>query len=305
MKQLALGKSDLLTSEISLGCMRIAEMESSEVAQLIGAALDARINLFDHADIYGNGRSEEVFAKAVGMLPIAREDIVIQSKCGIRKGYYDFSKDYIVSSVEGILQRLHTDYLDVLILHRPDTLMEPEEVAEAFDQLYHSGKVRHFGVSNHNSMQIELLHRYLNQRLIVNQLQFGLAFSGMVDTGLNVNMNHDASINRDGSILEYCRVKEMTIQTWSSLQYGFFAGTFLNNDLYPELNKTLNRIAEVKSVTSAAVAIAWVLRHPARMQPVLGTTNAMRLTEMAKASEISLSKQEWYELYLAAGNKLP
>ncbi|OPH46676.1 aldo/keto reductase [Paenibacillus ferrarius] len=305
MKQLALGKSDLTTSEISLGCMRIAEMEPSEVAQLIGAALDAGINLFDHADIYGNGRSEEVFAKAVGKLPIAREEIVIQSKCGIRKGYYDFSKEYIVSSVEGILHRLNTDYLDVLILHRPDTLMEPEEVAEAFDQLHHSGKVRHFGVSNHHSMQIELLNRYLNQKLIVNQLQFGLAFSGMVDAGLNVNMSNDASMNRDGSILEYCRVKDMTIQTWSSLQYGFFEGTFLNSDLYPELNKILSRLAEEKSVTSAAVAIAWVLRHPARMQPVLGTTNAKRVAEMAKASEITLSKQEWYELYLAAGNKLP
>lgn len=305
MKQLALGQSDLITSEISLGCMRIAKMEPGEASYLIGTALDAGINLFDHADIYGNGRSEEVFAKAIGMIPVTRDQLFIQSKCGIRKGYYDFSQDYLLSSVDGILHRLNTDYLDMLILHRPDSLMEPEEVAEAFDQMHRSGKVRYFGVSNHNAMQIELLSKYLNQKLLVNQLQFGPAFSGMVDAGLNVNMLNDASINRDGGILEYCRVKALTIQTWSSLQYGFFAGTFLKDDLYPELNRILHRLAEEKSVTSAAIAIAWVLRHPVRMQPVLGSTNPKRVMELAKASQITLSRQEWYEIYAAAGNKLP
>lgn len=305
MRQLTLGNSDLKTSEISLGCMRISEMEVEEVSQLINVALEAGINLFDHADIYGNGRSEEVFAKAIGMRPIVREQIFIQSKCGIRNGYFDFSKEHIISSVDGILKRLNTEYLDLLILHRPDTLMEPEEIAAAFDILQCSGKVRNFGVSNQNSMQIELLSKFISQKLIVNQLQFGPAFTGMVDAGLHVNMNNHSSINRDGSILEYCRLKDITIQTWSSLQYGFFAGTFLNNDLYPELNTVINRLAEEKSVTNAAIAVAWVLRHPSRMQPVLGSTNAQRITEMARASEITLSRQEWYEIYQAAGNILP
>ncbi|MFH5185266.1 aldo/keto reductase family oxidoreductase [Paenibacillus sp. TAB 01] len=305
MRQMELGTSSLKTSVISLGCMRIAEMEEKEVSHLIGTAMDAGINLFDHADIYGGGKSEEVFAKAVDMRPSVREHMFIQSKCGIRKGFFDFSKEHILSSVDGILSRLNTDYLDLLLLHRPDTLVEPEEVASAFDTLQGSGKVRHFGVSNQNPMQIELLSQTLNQKLAVNQLQFGPAATGMIDFGLNVNMANEASINRDGSILEYCRLKEITIQTWSSLQYGFFAGTFLNKELYPELNAVLNRMAEEKSVTNAAIAIAWVLRHPAGMQPVLGSTNAQRVAEMAKASEVSLSRMEWYEIYRAAGNKLP
>ncbi|WP_130616089.1 aldo/keto reductase [Cohnella abietis] len=305
MRQMNIGTSNLRTSVLSLGCMRIAEMELKDASHLIGTALESGINLFDHADIYGNGKSEELFAEAVEMRPSVREQMFIQSKCGIRSGSFDFSKEHIVTSVDGILKRLNTDYLDMLILHRPDTLVEPEEVASAFDQLQHEGKVRFFGVSNQNPMQIELLNKSLNQQLIVNQLQFGPAFSGMVDAGLHVNMLDQAAINRDGGILDYCRLKEITIQTWSPLQYGFFAGTFLNDEAYPELNAVLNRLSEEKSVTSAAIAIAWVLRHPAQMQPVLGSTNAQRVAEMAKASEITLSREEWYQIYTAAGNILP
>jgi predicted oxidoreductase len=305
MKSINIGQSGLHASALSLGCMRIANMEKAEVTRLIDTALDLGINLFDHADIYGGGKSEEIFAQAVDMTPSKREAILLQSKCGIRKGAFDFSKEHILASVDGILKRLRTDYLDILLLHRPDTLVEPQEVAEAFDLLESSGKVRHFGISNQNPMQIELLSRYLKQRLLVNQLQLSVTNTGMIDSGLNVNMEIAASVDRDGGILEYCRLKDITIQTWSSLQYGFFQGTFLKNEKFPELNKVLDRMAEEKGVTNAAIAIAWILRHPARMQVVLGTTNATRLQEIAKSAEIELSRQEWYEIYLSAGNKLP
>ncbi len=305
MKYIDVGGSGLIASSISLGCMRISNMELAEISKLIGIAMESGITLFDHADIYGGGKSEELFAKAVGMNQRVREKMVIQSKCGIRKGYFDFSKEHILSSVDDILKRLQTDYLDILLLHRPDTLMEPQEVAEAFDLLKSSGKVRHFGVSNQNPMQIELLNKDLNQRIIANQLQFSATNTGMIDSGLNVNMEISESVDRDGSVLEYCRLKDITIQAWSPFQYGFFEGTFLNNEKFPELNRVLNRIAEEKGVTNSTVAIAWILRHPAKMQAVVGSTNAKRIEEIAKAADIELSRQEWYEIYLSAGNKLP
>jgi predicted oxidoreductase len=239
------------------------------------------------------------------MNPSVREKMIIQSKCAIRKGYYDYSKEHILSSVEGSLKRLKTDYIDTLLLHRPDTLMEPEEVAEAFDELHSSGKVRYFGVSNHNPMQIELLNKYLNQKITINQLQFSIAHTGIIDSGLNVNMKIDPSINRDGSVLEYCRLKDITIQAWSPFQFGFFEGTFLDNDKFPELNTKINEIASAKGVTNTAIAVAWILRHPAKIQTVVGTTNIQRLKDVSKASEVNLSRQEWYEIYRAAGNKLP
>ena len=305
MENMSIGGSDLKTSPLIVGCMRIAKMAADDVARLVGTALDHGINMFDHADIYGGGQSEEVFAKAVGMNPTVRETMHIQSKCSIRKGLYDCSKDYILKSVDSILARLDTEYLDMLLLHRPDSLMEPEEVASAFDQLESSGKVRHFGVSNQNSMQIELLSRYVKQPLIANQLQFSIMHSGLVDSGINVNMKNDRAMDRDGNILEFCRLKNMTIQAWSPLQYGFFEGTFLNNDKFPEINLVLNRIAEDRGVASSAVAIAWILRHPARMQTIVGTTNCTRLAEMAQAVQVNLSREEWYEIYRAAGNTLP
>ena len=305
VQRIHLGGSNIAASAIIMGCMRISEMSPQNVNALIEKSLEVGINTFDHADLYGGGASEEVFAKAMAMGQVEREEIILQSKCGIRPGFFDFSKEYIVTSTEQILKRLHTDYLDVLLLHRPDTLMEPEEVAEAFRQLYDSGKVRAFGVSNMNPMQMEFLGSFLPYKLLVNQLQFSAAHTGMIDSGLNVNMKKEAGIDRDGSILEYCRRKDITIQTWSSLQYGFFEATFLGSERYPELNLVLERIARENNATAGAVAIAWILRHPAKMQAVVGTTKEKRLEEIAEASRISLTRQEWYEIYRAAGNVLP
>jgi predicted oxidoreductase len=305
MKEINIGNGAITASEISLGCMRIADLSKDDAETLVQTALDAGINFFDHADIYGGGKSEEVFAEAIGMNSDIREKIMIQTKCGIRNGFFDFSKEHILSSVDKSLKRLKTDYIDVLLLHRPDTLMEPEEVAEAFDQLHNSGKVKHFGVSNQNPMQMELLGKYLNQKILINQLQLSITNTTMIDAGLNVNMEIALSVNRDGSVLEYCRLKDITIQAWSPFQYGFFEGVFLNNDKFPELNKKIDEIAEIKGVPNTAIAIAWILRHPAKIQPIVGTTNANRLKDICKASGVELSRQEWYEIYRAAGNELP
>lgn len=305
MKKIKLGNTSLFVSPISLGCMRIAEMETAQVTELISRSLDCGIDFFDHADIYGGGQSEEIFAKAVKAGGFARDRMILQSKCGIRKGFFDFSKAHIIASAEQILLRLGTDYLDVLLLHRPDTLVEPDEVAEAFSLLEEQGKVRYFGVSNMNPMQIGLLKTAVRQPIVANQLQLSCAHTGMIDIGLNSNMKNAASADHDGSILEYCRIHGITIQSWSSLQYGFFEGVFLGSDKYPELNEVLDRIAREQNVTAAAVAIAWILRHPARMQAVVGTTKARRLAEMARAAEVELSREAWYEIYRAAGNVLP
>ncbi|AAK81309.1 putative oxidoreductase [Clostridium acetobutylicum] len=306
MKTLNIGKGELSNvSEISLGCMRLSELTVSDASKLISTALEEGINFFDHADIYGGGRCEEIFSEAIDMKPSVREKLIIQSKCGIRKGFFDFSKEHILNSVDQSLKRLKTEYLDVLLLHRPDALMEPEEVAEAFETLSSSGKVRHFGVSNQNPMQIELLSKYLNNKIIINQLQLSIMHTGMIDAGLNVNMKNEASINCDGSVLDYCRLNDITIQPWSPFQYGFFEGVFLDNDKFPELNKVINNIARDKGVKNTAIAIAWLLRHPAKMQPIVGTTNVNRLKDICKASDIELTRKEWYEIYRAAGNKLP
>lgn len=305
MKKINIANGEINASEIILGCMRIDSLSKREASTLINTALEEGINFFDHADIYGGGKSEEVFADAVGMNSSVREKFIIQTKCGIRKGYFDFSKEHILNSVDGSLKRLNTDYIDILLLHRPDTLMEPEEVAEAFSTLHSSGKVKYFGVSNQNPMQIELLSKYLNQKIIINQLQLSITNTGMIDSGLNVNMKIDPSIDRDGSILEYCRLKDITIQAWSPFQYGFFEGVFLDNDKFPELNNKINEIADSRGVTNTAIAISWILRHPAKIQPIVGTTNQQRLKDICKASQVELTRQEWYEIYRAAGNKLP
>jgi predicted oxidoreductase len=305
MKTLRIAGTDLEVSEISLGCMRIADMSDEEISRLIHTSMDLGITFFDHADIYGGGRCESRFAEALGMNASLREQMHIQTKCGIRKGMFDFSKEHILESVDGSLKRLQTDYLDVLLLHRPDALVEPEEVAEAFDTLEQSGKVRYFGVSNQNPMQIELLTRYVKQKIAFNQLQLSITNSGMIDAGINVNMEDAPSVDHDGSILDYCRLKDITIQPWSPFQYGFFEGVFLDNDKFPELNQVIDKMAEAKGVANTAIAIAWLLRHPAKMQPILGTTNVQRVQDIAKASDITLSRQEWYEIYLAAGNRLP
>ncbi len=305
MKSIHVANTELDVSEISLGCMRISAMTNAEIAHLIHTALDEGVTFFDHADVYGGGQSEAKFAEAIDMTPSLREKMMLQGKCGIRRGAFDFSKEHILEAVNGSLQRLRTEYLDVLLLHRPDALVEPEEVAEAFNILHGSGKVKYFGVSNQNPMQIELLTKFVTQKLVFNQLQFSITNAGMINAGINVNMENEASINRDGSILDYCRLKEITIQAWSPFQYGFFEGVFLDNEKFPELNRVINEMAAAKGVANTAIAIAWILRHPARMQPIVGTTNPERLKDICKASDITLTREEWYSIYLAAGNILP
>ncbi len=267
--------------------------------------MDEGINFFDHADVYADGKCEEKFSEALDMNASLREKMILQTKVGIREGSFDFSKKHILEAVDGSLKRLRTDHLDVVLLHRPDALVEPEDVAEAFTILETSGKVKYFGVSNQNPMQIELLRKFVKQKILFNQLQLSITNTGMIDAGINVNMQINHSVDRDGSILDYCRLNDITIQPWSPFQYGFFEGAFLDNPKFPELNQTINAIAKDKGVTNTAITIAWLLRHPAHMQPILGTTNVQRVKDSCQASDITLTREEWYQIYLAAGNKLP
>ena len=292
-------------SSIVIGCMRINGLEQDKIRTFIETAMELGINTFDHADIYGGGSCEKMFGTVLAEEPGLREKMFLQSKCGIREGYYDFSKEYIMRSVDDILKRLHTDYLDLLILHRPDILMEAEEVAEAMNLLKVSGKVREFGVSNMNPMQIELIRKYYKGRIAVNQLQFSAAHTCILDEGINVNMSSQAGQMHSGSILDYCRLNDIIIQSWSSLQYGFFEGTFLGSEKYPELNACLNYLAEKYGVTNGAIAIAWILRCSGIDQAVIGTTNVSRIKQLAAATDIALTRKEWYEIYLSAGRELP
>ncbi|WHY67070.1 aldo/keto reductase [Neobacillus sp. SuZ13] len=305
MRTMKLGSSALEVPVVAVGCMRINSLEKNEAERFVQSALEEGANFFDHADIYGSGTCEEIFADAIHMNADIREKIILQSKCGIRKGMFDFSKEYILESVDGILKRLKTEYLDVLLLHRPDALVEPEEVAEAFDILETSGKVRHFGVSNQNPMQIQLLKKFVKQPLVANQLQLSITNATMISTGINVNMENDSAVNRDGSVLDYCRLNDITIQPWSPFQYGFFEGVFLGSEKFPELNQQIDDIAATYGVSNTTIAIAWLLRHPAHMQPVIGTMNIDRLKDCCKASDIQLTREEWYRIYRAAGNILP
>ncbi|HEY5467338.1 MAG TPA: aldo/keto reductase [Clostridia bacterium] len=305
MRTMKLGQSKLQVPVIAVGCMRINTLSRQASEHFVQAALEAGATFFDHADVYGGGECEAIFADAIHMTGDVREKILLQSKCGIRKGMFDFSKEHILEAVEGSLKRLKTDYLDVLLLHRPDALVEPEEVAEAFDQLYSSGKVRNFGVSNQNPMQMLLLQKALRQPIVANQLQMSIPHANMVSAGFNVNMGNDAAVNRDGGVLDYCRLNDITIQPWSPFQYGFFEGVFLDNDKFPELNARIDEIAGKYEVANTTIAMAWLLRHPAQMQPVTGTMNIGRLRDCAKAADIRLTREEWYEIYTAAGNKLP
>ena len=306
MKNVNLGTSGLKVPCIAVGCMRINKLEPAEAEHFVHAAIDQGAYFFDHADIYGNGDCESVFAKAIHMNSTVREKVLLQSKCGIRRGVaFDFSKDHILKSVDGSLKRLNTEYLDVLLLHRPDALVEPEEVAEAFDVLQSNGKVRHFGVSNQNPMQIKLLKRYVRQPIVANQLQLSITNATMISQGQHVNMQDDFAVNRDGSVLDYCRLHDITIQPWSPFQYGMFEGVFLGNEKFPVLNRKIDEIAVKYSVSNTTITMAWLLRHPAGMQPVTGTMNIQRLKDCVKAAGIRLTREEWYEIYLAAGNTLP
>lgn len=304
MKKIKFGPTEQEVPAVVLGCMRIRSADNAQ--EIIETSVDQGITFFDHADIYGEGLCEEIFGSALQKSTLNRNDLFIQSKCGIVPGkMYDFSKEHIIESVEGSLARLQTDYLDALLLHRPDTLFEPEEVAEAFYLLEKQGKVKYFGVSNQNPGQINLLKSAVSQPLVINQLQFGIKHTEMIDQGLHVNMNDGFAIDRDGGILEYSRLNKMTIQAWSPYQYGFFEGVFIDSLKFPELNKTLKILAEKYNTTPTGLASAWILRHPAQMQVILGTMNKNRMIEVAKASEIVLSREDWYAIYLAAGNQLP
>lgn len=305
MKMIDLGGAGIQASAIGLGCMRISSLSEKELDAYVRGALEHGVNFFDHADIYGGGSCEELFGKVLSAGPSLREKLVLQSKCAIHDGMYDFSKEYILHSVDGILSRLHTDYLDLLLLHRPDALMEPEEVGEAFALLASTGKVRQFGVSNFNARQLMLLQSGLGQKLRVNQMQFGLMCTGMIDHGIQTNTKFPNAADHDGEVLDYCRLNSITLQAWSPFQYGFFEGTFLENEQFPELNKALGDLGEKYGVSKTAMAAAWILRHPANIQVITGTTNAQRLADICTAASIELSRADWYALYRAAGNELP
>ncbi len=296
--------------------MRVADKSVAETKELLNAAAQSGINMLDLADIYGEGQSEIVVGAALAEDKSLREKFFIQSKCGINKHghkscsgdlftYYDYSYQYIIDSVEGILSRLRTDRIDSLLLHRPDVLFETDEVCEAFSRLHDSGKVLNFGVSNHNRYQMELLQKNLPFKLCANQLQLSCAFTPMFDAALNVNMENGAAVMRDGGTLEYCRLHDIPVQAWSSLQYGYFQGVFLGSEKFPELNRTLEAVAEELDTTPTAVALAWILRYPAKMQAVIGTTRPERVRESVQASELALSREQWYDIYVSAGNELP
>ncbi len=305
MRTMKLGNSTLQAPVVAVGCMRINSLDKTQAEAFVQTALEEGANFFDHADVYGGGTCEEIFSDAIHMNDDIRERIILQSKCGIRKGMFDFSKEHILESVDGSLKRLKTDYLDILLLHRPDALVEPEEVAQAFDILESSGKVRHFGVSNQNPMQMQLLKKSVKQPIVANQLQLSITNATMISSGINVNMENDPAVNRDGSVLDYCRLNDITIQPWSPFQFGFFEGVFIGNDKFPELNQKIDEIAAKYEVSNTTIVIAWLLRHPARMQPVTGTMNTGRLQDCCKASDVHLTREEWYGIYRAAGNKLP
>lgn len=292
---------------IVVGCMRFAEKSPEYINRFVHEALEMGCTYFDHADIYGGGECERLFGQALsGDKSISREKIVIQSKCGIKPGEkYDLSKSYILSAVDGILARLKTGYLDSLLLHRPDALYEPEEIAQAFDILQSAGKVRSFGVSNFRPMQISLLQKYVRQSLAINQLQFSIPASNMIQSGLEANMTSEGACDRDGSALDYCRLNDITVQAWSPFQAPAWQGPFIGSPNYPELNAVLDELAKKYEASPTAIAAAWILRHPAKIQVVTGTTSPEHLKQAVDAGRITLSREEWYRLYLSGGHILP
>lgn len=317
MQKVKIGNTNWEASNVALGTMRMGTLTVEQTVDALKAAYEAGINMIDSADIYGRdpqlgrGSSEIHFGQALRQSGLSRDDFFIQSKGGLfadatgKITRYDSSKKHLLAAVDGILQRMGIDYLDAFLIHRPDPLMDPGEIAAAFDQLQQTGKVRHFGVSNFNPQQIALLQSACSQRLLVDQVQFSIMHTGMIDFGLHTNMTDAASINHDGGLLEYARRKQITIQTWSPFQYGTFAGTFIENDQFPELNDVLTRLADRYHASKNAIAVAWILKHPARMQVILGTMNPAHILASAQGSDIELTNQEWYDIYFAAGNDLP
>ncbi|WP_454049297.1 aldo/keto reductase [Cellulomonas sp. Marseille-Q8402] len=311
MKTFTLPRTDIVAPNVVLGLMRIQDKSDDEVRELVRTARDAGTTFVDHAAVYGDEKHgcEARFAEALDLTPSQRDEFVIQTKAGIIKDgpYFDFSYDEIVGSVEGSLRALRTDHVDILLLHRPDALVEPDEVARAFDELAAAGKVRAFGVSNHTPRQIELLKKSVTQPLVVNQVQLSITHAPLVAAGVSANMaGLDQSIDRDGGLLDYCRLHDITLQAWSPFQKGFFDGVFLGDrEQFAELNDVIDRLAEKYGVTPIGIATAWITRHPAQMQVVLGTTTPSRVTEAAAGSDLPLTRAEWYELFRAAGHVVP
>ncbi len=304
MKRIKIGNK-FEASAVALGAMRMAGLSVEDAEKVVMTYADNGVDFVDHADIYGGGRSEEIFAEVLKRNPSLKDKFIVQDKVGIRKGFYDASYEHVVSAAEGCLKRLNMESIDVLLLHRPDALMEPDELAEAFMRLKKDGKVRFFGVSNENAGQMALLDKYMPGEIIIDQMQFGLCHTPMVDEGVNVNMHTDHAVSKDGSTLNYCRLHDITIQAWSPFQYGFFEGPFIGNEKYGELNRVLSEIAEKYAVTESAVAGAWILRHPANIQMISGSMNVNRVNEICAGADVVLTREEWYRLYLAAGNPLP
>ena len=306
MKYIKTFSDECEVSQVALGCMRISDKTDKEMDFYLNNAVEIGINYFDHADIYGRGKCEEVFGAALKRNPTLRDKIYIQTKCSIVPGsMYDFSKEHIISAVDGSLKRLGIDHIDVLLLHRPDLLMDPAEVAEAFDELETKGKVGAFGVSNHSPLQIELLQREMKQKLSINQMQLSITNANMIASGANVNLPCDDGVNYDGYLRDYCRLKGITIQPWSPLQYGFIEGSFVDNRKYKNLNKVIEELAEKYGTTPTGMAIAWILRLPEKMQPIVGSTNPGRIEAVARAADITLSREDWYRIYREAGYRLP
>lgn len=305
MKYFDFGCTKRKVSVIGLGCMRMDELNPTQVDRVVKTSIDAGINFFDHADIYGDGECEKLFSTVLKKNPDLRDNIFIQSKCAIRNGLYDFSRDYILRSVDGILSRLGTDHLDCLLLHRPDALMDLDEVQQAFSRLHEEGKVLSFGVSNMNRFQMELLQSGISFPIVADQIQMSLAHTPLIDEGINVNTMFEGAVTRSSGTLEYCRLKGIIVQTWSPLQKGFFDGCFLGDPDYDGLNQVLDRLADKYNVKSDSIAYAWLLRYPAMMQVIAGTMNSEHIISAAKAADIDLTREEWYELYRSAGNELP
>lgn len=309
MKTVSFGSST--APAVIAGMMRIDDKDDAHIRTLYDTTRAAGIDFFDHADIYGGSmhRCESRFAEALQLSPSERDEIVLQTKCGIvpSQGMFDFSYEHIVTQVEGSLAALQTDRLDVLLLHRPDALVEPEEVARAFDDLESAGKVRAFGLSNHTPRQIDLLRTAVRQPLVANQLQLSITHAPIIAQPIAANMaGHDQSLVRDGGgIVDYCRINGITIQAWSPFQDGFSHGVFLGNPEYAELNAVIDRLAAVHDVTPIAIATAWITRHPAGMQVVLGTTTPQRVQDAAAGADVALTRPEWYELFRAGGHLLP
>jgi predicted oxidoreductase len=320
MNTFPLPNTNLHVSRIAYGGMNLGgnwsdksptTEEKNKAARLIETALEQGINYFDHADIYTRGKSESVFGEILAASPGLRESIIIQSKCGILfaddplpglPGRYDFGYAHILLSVEDSLHRLQTDYLDILLLHRPDPLADPVEVARAFDELHQSGKVHYFGVSNHTAGQIALLQKYVRQPLIVNQVELNLLHSGLITEGIFANQDGVPYTAVMGT-LDYCRLHGIMIQAWSPVAGGKLFNHPLEAGNVSQTAELVAKLAADRGTTKEAITLAWLLRHPANIQPIIGTTNRDRLIASCAADTVTISREEWYALLIAAQGK--